>query len=125
MSKVDKEIRGLQTKEMMKCEGCGEYHPVEDCEVVIIKMIKGKNCSMTAPIRREVAPFREIAPVSPAAAPVAPIVAQEKEFEFPAPSPNQPQKPRRKIIPPGIASMMIGPEHPGFEQYGSKEHRRA
>lgn len=47
-----KELKGMKIKEMMKCDGCGQYHPVEDCEVVVVKMIKGKGCSLEAnPLR--------------------------------------------------------------------------
>ena len=30
--------------EYAKCDACGGYHPIDDCEVVVIKMLKGKNC---------------------------------------------------------------------------------
>ena len=29
-----------------KCESCLEYHPVNECEYVLIKLIKGKNCPL-------------------------------------------------------------------------------
>jgi hypothetical protein len=36
----------MQTREMCLCDSCGDYHPVEDCEVVVVKMIVGKNCDI-------------------------------------------------------------------------------
>ena len=47
---VEKELKKLPTSELYKCEGCGSYHPLSECEVVIIRMIKGKDCELT-PIR--------------------------------------------------------------------------
>lgn len=31
---------------MCLCDSCGDYHPVEDCEVVVVKMIIGKGCDI-------------------------------------------------------------------------------
>ena len=45
--KVNQALKQLDTVEMMKCDGCDGYHPVAECEVVIIRVIKGKSCEIT------------------------------------------------------------------------------
>ena len=47
-------IKGMPSKQVYKCEGCGEYHDAEDCEVVVIKVIKGKNCKIGAVFQKPV-----------------------------------------------------------------------
>jgi len=34
---------------MLKCDVCNAYHPEDDCEIVTIKIIKGKDCALTSP----------------------------------------------------------------------------
>lgn len=117
----------IPTVEMAKCEGCGEYHPVEECEIVVIRIVKGKNCSL--PSNRVVEPRRlqvdaqRVASESHAS---RMQVASESQFESKVEEPAQPVTvaPKRTIIPPGFASMMLDPGHPNFESHGAKETRR-
>ena len=53
---TNKDLKGLPVQEMIRCDGCGEYHPLSECEVVVIKMIKGKNCSIGSTDRIREAP---------------------------------------------------------------------
>jgi hypothetical protein len=112
-----RDLHSMETKEMIKCEGCGGYHTLDESEVIVIKIIKGKGCAMpkaegkTVYVERPNVE-RTIQPLNTDAVPT-PI------------TPIQPSKPRKNIIPPGIASMMIPTTHPQFEQLGAKEHRIA
>ena len=36
----------IETSTVLKCDVCGEYHLETDCEIVTIKIIKGKNCKL-------------------------------------------------------------------------------
>lgn len=104
----------METKEMIKCEGCGQYHPIEDCEVVIIKIIKGKQCAMPAQgqtVIKEV--VREVAPVEQTGRVVVETIPID-----------QSPKPRKNIVPPGIAAMMLPPDHPMHDSRGAKEIRK-
>jgi hypothetical protein len=56
---TNKDLKGMTTTEMVKCESCSQYHPLSECEVVVIKMIKGKNCS----IKSETRPVERIEPM--------------------------------------------------------------
>ncbi len=47
-------IKGMKSKQVYKCEGCGEYHDADECEVVIIKVIKGKNCKLGEILKKPV-----------------------------------------------------------------------
>ena len=106
----------IPTVEMAKCEGCGQYHPVSECEVVIIKMVKGKNCPLV-PIQqtavREV--VRGLPPIDPVI--VAPAVVND-----------QPPVKRRSIIPRDILATMVDPndpKHSSVAHLAATETRRA
>lgn len=100
---------------MAKCEGCGEYHPVADCEIVVIKIVKGKGCGL---------PSNRAAPSKPAFR--SNVDDRDNRVDIvEEPKVDAPPPPRKKIIPPGIAAMMIDPGNPNFEQFGSKEKRYA
>lgn len=107
----------IPTVEMIKCEGCNGYHPLEDCEVVVIRVIKGKACPMPSAAEKTQAPFVPR---------VEPMNARE-DAPLPPPQdvPKRPAPPRKNIIPPAMAAMMIPPTHPGFESHGAKEFRTA
>lgn len=111
------------------CEACGEYHPVSDCEIVIIKIIKGKNCALT---KRNTHPIQEMklqaGSESPHAEPVPATVfdKQKKYFtddedKYPVVTPEERKK--KPAIPPGIMNMMIDPGNPNFETKGDKIKR--
>lgn len=89
---------------MYKCDACGGYHPEAECEIVTIKIIKGKACELKSPM-------------------VTPMVTREVVTPMSPITPTTPPPPKRNVIPPGIASMMIGPDHPDFEMRGAKERR--
>ena len=42
--KVD--LKNLKMKSVLLCEACGGYHPEEECEIILVKIIKGKNCTL-------------------------------------------------------------------------------
>lgn len=44
---TDKQLKQLPTKEMIRCEVTGELVPIEDCEVIVIKIIKSKSSSLS------------------------------------------------------------------------------
>lgn len=110
---LNAKFKNMETKEMAKCEGCGEYHPIEDCEVVTIRIVKGKHCDLKP---QEKVVYRDA--VTPAITTVS--IEQQKVENNPVP---QDAKPRRNIMPPGVMGLMIPPTHPMHEQYGAKETR--
>ena len=36
----------LEKKAVVRCEVCGDFHNEEDCEIIVIKIVKGKNCPL-------------------------------------------------------------------------------
>lgn len=93
---MKKEFQHLQKKTVIKAE-CGHYHPEDECEVILIKVIKGKDCEL------------DQTKILNNFAPKEPIKTTEE-------NPPQPDKPspealrrRRSIVPPGIMKAMIPP----------------
>jgi hypothetical protein len=115
----EKTLKSLPSSEMVLCQSCGQYHKIEDCEVVVIKMIKGKHCEMkpTAPATIPMFGMVETKPEEPkqevVKQPPEPVVTREPGIKT------------RTIVPPGLAAMMIPPSHPQFEEKGAKERRYA
>lgn len=75
---------------MFKCEVCGGFHDESESEVVVIKMVKGKDCelkNMHARIERV-----ETLPLPPA-----------------APQQTSTFVPRKKVIPPDMLKFMMPP----------------
>jgi hypothetical protein len=103
----------LQTTEMILCQGCGEFHPVTECEVVVVKIVKGKNCQLNQ---------KSIFGTSTTGASLQNKIATETKEEFPVL--DRPVVPMKKAIPPGFMSMMLPPDNPDFESKGAKETRR-
>ena len=107
-----KDLHSMSTREMIHCESCGGYHTLEDSEIVVIKIIKGKGCDMpkaepkTVYVDRPNVIDRPVQPVDVVVPPVPPA------------------PPKKKIIPPGLLAMMIDPANPHFEALGAKETRR-
>jgi len=119
----------MKTVEMVECDACKEYHALADCEIVVIKIIKGKNCPLT---KRNTHPVQEIkiqtGSVSPHAEPVPTTVFDkqkkyftEEEDKYPVITPEA--KKRKPSIPPNILSMMMDPGQADFEQRGDKIKR--
>lgn len=128
--------KGLPTKEMMKCEGCGEYHPVEDCEVVVIKVVKGKDCKLPStnhPMSRgqesiedsyTIEDAKEIGVLKEEVKPVPkPKPGQEARYVV-EDQPVKVQGKRPAPLPPGFAGVFIPNGHPDFDSKGAKETRR-
>lgn len=103
------DLDNIEKKTLIKGQ-CGHFHPEDECEVVIVKFVKGKNCNLT---ETPVAPTRDFAPVK-----------QQQFEELPPEVVVIDTKKPRSIIPPGIASMMFSPGDPGFETNGAKETRK-
>lgn len=141
-----KELNKLDQKSLFKCEACGGYHTADESEVVIIRMVKGKNCELTHANRTVVvaktidtSPASTLAPIM-IPAPNNPINNSTATFKEDAPgegyhippkemekinsAPMDPTK-RKMIIPPGLARFMIPPGDPRFESQGAKEKRIA
>lgn len=142
--------KGLETKQMMKCEGCGQYHPIEDCEVVIIKIIKGKQCGMPrenrddSPIKSDPRPeiVPDFSPKETNTVFMKPIRTVDVMDQVTPDNENPvfrgvkqiidgeeivrvlPEHKVKSIVPPGISGMMIDPSNPDFETKGAKERRR-
>jgi hypothetical protein len=110
----------IPTVEMAKCEGCGQYHPVEECEIVVIRMVKGKNCPINQPQKQvftDVVRERDHTPTLP--------VMRDVVDTLP---PSPPQQKRRSIVPRDILSMMVDPndpKHASVAHLAATETRRA
>jgi hypothetical protein len=81
---------------MIRCEACGELHKEEDCEIVIVKIIKGKECTLRSSNKSENL-VSSLQTNTPAIGESSTIYPKDKEV---------PVQPKRKVIPPGFASMM-------------------
>jgi hypothetical protein len=125
---TNKDLKNMPTKEMIKCDGCDRYHPLEECEVVIIRMIKGKNCELKSEQPRTTetvdAPVvdRVVATVIPTVN--TPVVPSSEGYHIPPREVEEMIKKRKNIIPSGIASMMLSPADPNFDAKGAKEIRK-
>jgi hypothetical protein len=97
----------LDKKEYYKCESCGGFHPADEVEVAVIRIIKGKNCELKNPV----------VPFTPA------VIPRSETPQIPSENPV-PSKPIKKIIPPDILGLMLEPGHPQFESHGAKETRK-
>jgi hypothetical protein len=80
---------------MIRCEACGELHKEEDCEIVIVKIIKGKECTLRSSTRADslASSFQNN--------------QQDTSITTATNSANGPVQPKRKVIPPEFASMMV------------------
>src|ERR1035437_1493405 len=100
-------LKGLEAKEMLRCDGCGGYHPVDECEVVVLRLVKGKNCELNTSRPTETTkPFGDITTET-----------------LPNPVATETILPKKNIIPPAVMSMMYPPGHEEFEHRGAKERR--
>lgn len=96
----------MEKRTMFKCEGCGEYHPEDECEIVIIKIIKGKNCNLSP---RSMTPAQVVIPhpaesekkfeVPPAFSKKSDAVA--KGVEIPRAEPEEETK-KKNLLPGGV-----------------------
>jgi hypothetical protein len=120
-----KQLAGMKTKEMIKCDACDQYHPVEDCEVVIIKMIKGKDCELRPVSSSSSYSFdkRSIISNDTKVEPRVHLSEQEQLIEDMKNAATA--KPRPVIIPREFQGMNIPPDDPRFESHGAKAVRRA
>jgi hypothetical protein len=121
-----------QDKILIKAN-CGHYHSEDECETIVIKLIKGKNCSIDEVSKK----FEEVKErkledaknISKNDGDVSggfktkiiyenvPEGLIKKEVKIPI-------KDKRNIIPPGIENLMIPIGHPDFESKGAKEIRK-
>jgi hypothetical protein len=116
MSKLPK----LETKQVLRCEACGGFHSEEESEIVVIRIVKGKNCELknifsenrtTAPIsnfsNRQQDREEKFIPKGESIVPS--IFAPKEETEEISVLPA-----KRKIVPPpGMVSMMTPGGMPG------------
>ena len=125
---MKRELNKLQQKTQYKCEACGKFHDEDETEVVIIKVVKGKNCELNDFFSK--LPIHMLSPGIPASHSMYPgqLITGPSTGAPPieyAPLPVITAKPRRNIVPPGVNSAMIPPGHPLHEQHGAKEFRQA
>lgn len=106
-------MKGEQQISYVRCDACTELHPSTECEVVVIRLTKGKQCDINKARMFSPAPPSRIIPP-----------AFVDNAGTPPPEPK-PQPPKKSIVPPGVASMMIPQGHPEFEAKGAKEFRQA
>jgi len=78
---------------MIRCEACGELHKEEDCEIVIVKIIKGKECTLRSSTKEDKL-------VSTFQSNTADVNAMPTNIT------NVTVQPKRKVIPSEFASMM-------------------
>lgn len=87
-------------------------------EIVIVQIVKGKECELTSnplvPVA-QVSPIRSAEPFR-----VQPILNEDTPVKE-----ARPIRPAKPIIPPEMLSMMIPPDHSLNERFGAKEERRA
>jgi hypothetical protein len=112
---MKKETKGLTTRQMILCDACAEYHDEADCEVVIIRIVKGKNCKLTKQPTR--------APSIPQPQPHEKHFVQVEPTPYPEPragddgfagyevgeASQAKQQAVKPIIPQGILKMMQAP----------------
>jgi hypothetical protein len=96
-------IRQLDRKQMINCEVCHGLHTLEESEMVVINIIKGKNCDINQVVK-------------PKAFTPAPIGSDLT-------TPPPPVIPRKPIVPPQFLGVMIPPGDANFETQGAKEKR--
>jgi hypothetical protein len=85
-------LKNLKTKTVLLCEACGGYHPEDECEIVLVKIIKGKDCALNMTKEQTFArPTKSVTE--------APRVVTGRED---IPDPAMPAGPVREIVPPGI-----------------------
>jgi hypothetical protein len=100
-------------REMVKCAGCGGLHYADECETVVIKLIKGKACQISSFNQNSLEERKEV------------IFNGEVKDKTPVQAGEIKQVVIKKnIIPPGIMSLMIDPGSPHFESHGAKETRK-
>ena len=96
MKKEDTLPKNLKMKTVLLCEACGGYHPEEECEIIVVKIVKGKNCHLNM--------TKDQTFVRPTATLTIPdnsgSVAVEKKEEIPVQ--ERPSGQVREIVPPGI-----------------------
>lgn len=90
-----KELKNMNKVTMMKCEACFGLHPIDDCELVTIQIVKGKNCDLRKQPIVNTPDFtkREIV---------------RSEGLIPEGHSVQ-QIPKKNLIPPGMVSLMTPP----------------
>ena len=90
---------------MVKCEGCGEYHPVEDCEIIIIKVVKGKACHLPPTGTKPVFQTEYSVPVN-AKHPIAPTTTEKLSVDQEA---MKAIIKKRQSVPPAFLGEMFRP----------------
>ncbi len=121
----------LETIEMMKCDSCGQYHPIAECEIVTIKIIKGKSCVMNSN-NAGIASKNLTSSAKPTtlANPNKVIIEGEDmgvplyEVKNTESAQGAQGAQRKSIVPPAFAGVFIPQDSPDFEARGAKEIRR-
>ncbi len=120
----------LPQVEMIACEGCGSYHKKEECEVVVIRIIKGKDCQIPLVRKNSIQPAPAVFIPPQQSSPAVPTAVATDSA-----APAIPVEPKKNIIPSKLryigampnqmGGLMMDPTHPQFETKGDKERRVA
>jgi hypothetical protein len=116
------DLEKMNSSSYLLCEACGGYHPEEECEIVVVKIVKGKKCKLNVAKEYTSNLSKQSATATEKHTPEKKAVITPEETT-PVAQPTPPK--RSTVIPPGLASMMIPPTSPQFETKGKKEIRRA
>lgn len=102
------QFKELEKRTVLKCEACGGFHSEKDSEIVLIKIVKGKNCELDqTKLLNHINPT----PVQTISKTEQPIVTPTEESAAAA---RQEARRRKSIVPPGLRSVFSQP--PGTEQ---------
>lgn len=111
------DLEKMESSSYLLCEACGGYHTEDECEVVIVKIVKGKNCKLNM-TKEHTANLNNTPKI---------FENEKRSVETEMTVSNQPQVPPRRtpsIVPPSFGAMMVPPTDPAFETKGKKEIRR-
>ena len=101
------ERKGLQQQEVIRCESCGKFHPVDECTELVIKIVVGKNCdinNINLFSKQNESIKNEIIQPQSSGSNKAPILNEEPIIQT---AYIPPQTKKKTVIPPGIAQMMV------------------
>ena len=123
----------IKKKEFIHCEACGGYHDKDESEIVIIKIVKGKDCVINPNILRTpeatvvVPPKIEVVKDEPIKSDVK-VDPDGIGYHIPPKEREEQIKKVKNIIPTGLGAgvfaRMIPPGSNEFETRSAKEVRQ-
>ena len=127
----------IEKRTVLKCESCHGFHSEEDCEYVIIKVIKGKKCPLPNQNIFEKEEMNSVTSVNP----VIPEIFVKKEeikstekiksnhldnpnvVKLLTPEELKGYRTENKVIPREFSNMAIPPTASNFEEKGLKSNQ--